>query len=131
MLTGGRTLKAGDVITIDGTRGEVLLGALPTVQPELSGDFATLMEWADEIRRMKVRANAETPEDALTARGFGAEGVGLCRTERMFNDEERIRAMRAFILADNETASEERSPPCRSCRRPTSSICSRSCAACR
>jgi len=107
MLTGGRTLKAGDVITIDGTRGEVLLGALPTVQPELSGDFATLMEWADEIRRMKVRANAETPEDALTARGFGAEGVGLCRTERMFNDDERIRAMRSFILADNDVARDE------------------------
>jgi pyruvate,orthophosphate dikinase len=107
MLTGGRTLKAGDVITIDGTSGEVLLGALPTVQPELSGDFGTLMEWADEIRRMKVRANAETPEDALTARGFGAEGVGLCRTERMFNDEERLRAMRAFILADNETSRDE------------------------
>ncbi|QKV18793.1 pyruvate, phosphate dikinase [Oricola thermophila] len=101
LVTGGRTLKSGDVITVDGTSGEVLLGALPTVQPELSGDFATLMEWADEIRRMKVRANAETPEDAITARGFGAEGIGLCRTERMFNDEERIRALRLFILADS------------------------------
>ena len=101
MLTGGRTLKAGDVITIDGTRGEVLLGALPTVQPELSGDFATLIGWADDIRRMKVRANAETPEEARTARGFGAEGIGLCRTERMFNDEEGIRAVRRFILAND------------------------------
>ncbi|WP_193176036.1 pyruvate, phosphate dikinase [Oricola nitratireducens] len=107
MLTGGRTLTAGEVITIDGTRGEVLLGALPMVQPELSGDFATLMDWADDIRRMKVRANAETPEDALTARGFGAEGIGLCRTERMFNDEERLRAMRSFILADNNQARDE------------------------
>ena len=107
MLTGGRTLKTGDVITIDGTSGEVLLGALPTVQPELSGDFATLMDWADEIRRMKVRANAETPEDALTARGFGAEGIGLCRTERMFNDDERLGAMRSFILADSEAARDE------------------------
>ncbi|MCI5073649.1 pyruvate, phosphate dikinase [Oricola sp.] len=107
MLTGGRTLKAGDIITIDGTEGQVLLGALPTVQPELSGDFATLMKWADEIRRMTVRANAETPEDAKTARGFGAEGIGLCRTERMFNDEDRIRAVQSFILADDEGAREE------------------------
>ncbi|MFZ2101488.1 MAG: pyruvate, phosphate dikinase [Oricola sp.] len=107
ILTGGRTLNAGDIITIDGTSGEVLLGALPMVQPELSGDFGTLMEWADEMRRMKVRANAETPEDALTARGFGAEGIGLCRTERMFNDDERIRAMRMFILADTDAARDE------------------------
>lgn len=106
MLTGGKTLKAGDVITIDGTRGEVLLGALPTVEPELSGDFGTLMEWADGIRRMKVRANAETPEDARTARRFGAEGIGLCRTERMFNDEDRLRAVRSFILAEDPGARE-------------------------
>ena len=107
MLTGGRTLEAGDVITIDGTRGEVLLGALPMVQPELSGDFATLIGWADDIRRMKVRANAETPEEARTARDFGAEGIGLCRTERMFNDEERIRAVRRFILANDIAEREE------------------------
>jgi len=104
MLAGGRTLHAGEVITIDGTKGEVLLGALPMVQPELSGDFGQLMEWADGIRRMKVRANAETPEDALTAREFGAEGLGLCRTERMFNDDEKLRAVREFILADGGAA---------------------------
>ncbi|TCD11289.1 pyruvate, phosphate dikinase [Oricola cellulosilytica] len=104
LITGGRTLKSGDVITLDGTRGEVLLGELPTVQPELSGDFGTLMEWADEIRRMKVRTNAETPDEARVAREFGAEGIGLCRTERMFYDDDRIRAMRAFILASDDDA---------------------------
>jgi pyruvate, orthophosphate dikinase len=107
VVSGGRTLNAGDVITIDGTRGEVLLGALPTVQPEMSGDFAKLMTWADEIRRMKVRANAETAEEARTARSFGAEGIGLCRTERMFYEDEGIRAMRMFILAHDDKARDE------------------------
>jgi pyruvate,orthophosphate dikinase len=98
----GRIFKVGDVITIDGSRGEVLLGAAPMIEPELSGDFAQLMGWADEIRRMKVRANAETPLDARTARQFGAEGIGLCRTEHMFFDATRIAAVREMILADDE-----------------------------
>ena len=98
----GRTFQAGEVITIDGGAGEVLEGAVDMVRPELSGDFAKLMGWADEIRRMKVRANAETPLDARTAREFGAEGIGLCRTEHMFFDESRIAAVREMILADDE-----------------------------
>ncbi len=98
----GRTLKAGEVITIDGSTGEVLAGAVDMIEPELSGDFAQLMEWADAARRLKVRANAETPLDAKTARGFGAEGIGLCRTEHMFFDETRIAAVREMILADDE-----------------------------
>ncbi|NEX94282.1 pyruvate, phosphate dikinase [Caulobacter sp. 17J65-9] len=98
----GRTFKAGEVITIDGSKGEVLAGSVKMVEPELSGDFATLMTWADRARRLKVRANAETPLDARTARGFGAEGVGLCRTEHMFFDADRIAAVREMILADDE-----------------------------
>ena len=98
----GRTLKAGDMVTIDGSTGEVMVGLVPTKQPELSGDFGTLMGWADAERRMKVRANAETPLDAETARRFGAEGIGLCRTEHMFFDAERILAVREMILADDE-----------------------------
>ena len=98
----GRTFKAGEVVTIDGGKGEVLCGAVAMIEPELSGDFAQLMEWADAARRLKVRANAETPLDAKTARGFGAEGIGLCRTEHMFFDETRIAAVREMILADDE-----------------------------
>ena len=102
LMAMGVTLKKGDVITIDGGSGQVLKGAVPMLQPELSGDFAILMGWADEIRRMKVRTNAETPADARMARSFGAEGIGLCRTEHMFFDGERIVAMREMILADTE-----------------------------
>jgi pyruvate,orthophosphate dikinase len=98
----GRVFKAGEIITIDGSRGEVLDGAVPMIEPELTGDFQTLMAWADGVRRLKVRANAETPLDAKTARGFGAEGVGLCRTEHMFFDDTRIAAVREMILADDE-----------------------------
>ena len=98
----GRTFKAGEVVTIDGGKGEVLAGAVQMIEPEMSGDFAQLMTWADAARRMKVRANAETPLDAKTARGFGAEGIGLCRTEHMFFDETRIAAVREMILADDE-----------------------------
>ncbi|MDZ4364359.1 pyruvate, phosphate dikinase [Brevundimonas sp.] len=98
----GRTFRAGEIITIDGSRGEVLDGAVPMIEPELTGDFQTLMAWADAARRLKVRANAETPLDAKTARGFGAEGIGLCRTEHMFFDEARIAAVREMILADDE-----------------------------
>jgi pyruvate,orthophosphate dikinase len=98
----GRSFKAGDIITIDGSKGEVLAGAVKMVEPELSGDFAALMGWADKVRRLKVRANAETPLDARTARQFGAEGIGLCRTEHMFFDADRIAAVREMILADDE-----------------------------
>ena len=106
MTVRGVTLKAGDLITLDGSTGEVMSGQVPTIQPELSGDFATLMGWADDIRRMRVRANAETPEDARTARKFGAEGIGLCRTEHMFFEAERIIAVRRMIVA--ETVEERR-----------------------
>ena len=99
---GARVLNAGDILTIDGATGEVMAGKVPTVQPELAGDFGTLMGWADEVRRLKVRANAETPLDAKTARQFGAEGIGLCRTEHMFFDDTRIAAVREMILADDE-----------------------------
>ncbi|HTH15391.1 MAG TPA: pyruvate, phosphate dikinase [Magnetospirillum sp.] len=98
----GKEVKEGEVITIDGGTGEVFVGAVPTVQPELTGDFATLMEWVDTIRTLKVRANAETPTDAATARKFGAEGIGLCRTEHMFFDPKRIIAVREMILASDE-----------------------------
>src|SRR3546814_7815785 len=90
MRVAGREIREGDIITIDGTSGEVMLGKVPTVQPELAGDFGTLMVWADKVRRLKVRANAETPLDAKTAREFGAAGIGLCRTEHMFFDAARI-----------------------------------------
>ncbi|MBK9083515.1 MAG: pyruvate, phosphate dikinase [Rhizobiales bacterium] len=102
VTAGGVTLKKGDVVTVDGSTGQVLIGAIKMLQPELSGEFATLMGWADEARRLRVRANAETPNDARVARQFGAEGVGLCRTEHMFFDDERIVAVREMILADDE-----------------------------
>jgi pyruvate, orthophosphate dikinase len=102
MTVGGVTLKKGDILTIDGGSGEVMQGAARMVKPEMTGDFATLMSWADGVRRMKVRANAETPADARAARSFGAEGIGLCRTEHMFFDGERIVAVREMILADTE-----------------------------
>jgi pyruvate, orthophosphate dikinase len=99
---GTRELKEGDVITLDGTTGEVMAGHVATIEPELVGDFGTLMVWADAHRRMKVRTNAETPADCRTARQFGAEGVGLCRTEHMFFDAGRIAAVRQMILAEDE-----------------------------
>jgi pyruvate,orthophosphate dikinase len=99
---GGREVREGDLITIDGTTGEVMFGEVPTVQPELSGDFGTLMVWADAKRRLKVRTNAETPLDCRTARDFGAEGIGLCRTEHMFFEQSRITAVRQMILANDE-----------------------------
>jgi pyruvate,orthophosphate dikinase len=102
MSIAGQTFKAGDVITIDGSTGEVLAGLVPMTEPELSGEFATLMGWADAVRKLGVRANADTPNDARVALRFGAEGIGLCRTEHMFFDEARIRAMREMILADDE-----------------------------
>ena len=102
LMAMGATFRKGDIITIDGGNGQVLKGAVPMLQPELSGDFAAIMEWADAVRRMKVRTNAETPADARMARSFGAEGIGLCRTEHMFFDGDRIVAMREMILADTE-----------------------------
>jgi pyruvate,orthophosphate dikinase len=102
LSTGGRTLSAGDTITLDGATGEVFAGTVAMIEPSLSGDFGTLMEWADRTRRLKVRANAETPLDAETARKFGAEGIGLCRTEHMFFDPERIGAVRQMIMASDE-----------------------------
>ncbi|SMQ74453.1 pyruvate phosphate dikinase [Altererythrobacter xiamenensis] len=99
---GGRELKEGDTLTLDGGNGQVMAGEVPTIEPELAGDFGTLMEWADKHRRMRVRTNAETPEDCRMARQFGAEGIGLCRTEHMFFDAERISAVRQMILAEDE-----------------------------
>ena len=101
MKIGTHTIKEGDIITINGGTGEVMLGAIATVQPQLSGDFNTLMGWADETRKLKVRTNAETPADAEVARQFGAEGIGLCRTEHMFFDAQRIIAMREMIVAQS------------------------------
>ena len=102
MSIGQRTFKAGDVITIDGTVGQVLAGRMPMIEPELSGEFGTLMGWADEVRKIGVRVNGDTPDDARTAIKFGAEGIGLCRTEHMFFEETRIRTVREMILAEDE-----------------------------
>jgi pyruvate, orthophosphate dikinase len=104
MSIGGRTFKAGDIITIDGSLGQVLAGRMPMIEPELSGEFGTLMGWADQVRKLKVRANADTPADARTALKFGTEGIGLCRTEHMFFEETRIRTVREMILAEDEQA---------------------------
>jgi pyruvate, orthophosphate dikinase len=101
---GTHLLHEGDLLTIDGATGEVIAGQVPTIQPALSGDFAELMMLADKVRTMKIRTNADTPHDAKTARSFGAEGIGLCRTEHMFFDAERIIAMREMILAENASA---------------------------
>ncbi|MDF2973727.1 MAG: pyruvate, phosphate dikinase [Microvirga sp.] len=102
LTVAGQVLKKGEILTIDGSNGQVLLGQVKMLEPELSGEFATLMGWADKVRRMKVRANAETPLDAKTARSFGAEGIGLCRTEHMFFEGDRIVAVREMILSDDE-----------------------------
>ena len=102
MSAGGATMKKGEILTIDGSTGQVLVGKVPMREPELTGEFATLMQWADGARKLKVRANADTPADARTAIKFGAEGIGLCRTEHMFFDEDRIQAVREMILAEDE-----------------------------
>jgi pyruvate,orthophosphate dikinase len=104
LTAGGTVLKKGDMLTIDGATGQVLAGAVPMLEPVLAGEFATVMKWADELRSLKVRANADTPADARAAIKFGAEGIGLCRTEHMFFDEDRIRAVREMILAEDEAA---------------------------
>jgi pyruvate,orthophosphate dikinase len=102
MSVGGQVFKKGDHITVDGSTGQVLAGKVDMVQPELSGEFSTLIGWADKVRKLGVRANADTPADAKAAVRFGAEGIGLCRTEHMFFDEERIQAVREMILSDDE-----------------------------
>ncbi len=102
MRVGGHEIKEGDILTLDGATGEVMLGEVATVKPELVGDFAVLMDWADSRRRLRIRANAETPLDCRTAREFGAEGIGLCRTEHMFFDSERVANVRRMILASDE-----------------------------
>jgi pyruvate, orthophosphate dikinase len=102
MSIGSRTFKTGDVITIDGSVGQVLSGRMPMIEPELSGEFGTLMGWADAVRKLGVRVNGDTPDDARTAVKFGAEGIGLCRTEHMFFEETRIRTVREMILSEDE-----------------------------
>ena len=97
---GSKVVKAGDFLTINGTNGDVMLGKVATIDPEVTGDFAVLMGWADGFRTLKVRTNADAPKDAIKARSFGAEGIGLCRTEHMFFEGRRIVDMRKMILAD-------------------------------
>jgi pyruvate, orthophosphate dikinase len=104
MSIGTRTFKTGDVITIDGSLGQVLAGRMPMIEPEMSGEFGTLMSWADQFRKLGVRVNGDTPDDARTAIKYGAEGIGLCRTEHMFFEETRIRTVREMILAEDEQA---------------------------
>jgi pyruvate,orthophosphate dikinase len=103
LTVAGQIFRQGDHITIDGSTGQVLAGRVPMIEPELSGEFGTLMVWADAVRKLGVRANADTPTDARVALKFGAEGIGLCRTEHMFFEEHRIRAVREMILADDES----------------------------
>ena len=103
LTAGGKTIRGGETITLDGGTGEVFVGSVAMIEPSMSGDFATLMGWADGVRRLGVRTNAETPLDAETARRFGAEGIGLCRTEHMFFNPERIGAVRQMIMAEDET----------------------------
>jgi len=107
LSVGDVIIKEGDILTIDGSTGEVMIGEVETIKPELSGDFGTIMEWADEARRMKIRTNAETPLDAKTAVDFGAEGIGLCRTEHMFFDPDRIQHVREMIFATDKAGREE------------------------
>jgi pyruvate, orthophosphate dikinase len=106
LVANGRAFTSGQIVTIDGTSGEILAGAMPTVLPEISDDFATILGWADEHRDLGIRANADMPLDAITARNFGAEGIGLCRTEHMFFREDRVAVMREMILANSEVTRE-------------------------
>ncbi|WP_374029882.1 pyruvate, phosphate dikinase [Bdellovibrio bacteriovorus] len=107
MKVKGYVLKKGDVITLDGSTGEVFLGEVKTIEPKLDGNFERIMKYADQVRKLKVRTNADTPKDAQTARNFGAEGIGLCRTEHMFFGADRIDAVREMIIADNKTEREK------------------------
>ncbi len=102
LVIAGKTVRAGEFMTINGTTGDVMIGKVPTVDPTMTGDFSTLMNWADKVRKLKIRTNADTPADAIKARGFGAEGIGLCRTEHMFFGDDRIAAVRQMILATDE-----------------------------
>jgi pyruvate,orthophosphate dikinase len=132
LIGAGVTLKRGDTVTLDGSSGQVLKGAVPMIQPALSGDFGKLMAWADKTRRMTVRTNADTPQDARAARSFGAEGIGLSRTEHMFFDADRI-----HVGARDDPRRRREGPPRRARQAPAdpalriSSSCSRSCTACR
>ncbi|KPJ61689.1 MAG: pyruvate phosphate dikinase [Latescibacteria bacterium DG_63] len=108
LTVGNTTVREGDLITIDGSSGEVILGEVPTVEPKVSGEFAEFMGWADEVRRLKVRANADTPADAAQARKFGAEGIGLCRTEHMFFAEKRLPVVQRMIMYAAEAKAAER-----------------------
>ncbi len=127
MTAGGQIFKKGDYITVDGSTGQVLAGKVDMIEPQLSGEFSTLIGWADKVRRLGVRANADTPTDAKAAVRFGAEGIGLCRTEHMFFESDRIQAVREMILADDERSASggDRQAACR-CSAPTSSNCLRS-----
>ncbi len=107
MIVGKHTIRQGDYLTLNGSTGEVILGQVPTIEPELSGDFGKFMSWVDQFRKLKVRTNADTPHDAGVARRFGAEGIGLCRTEHMFFEGERIDAVREMILADDRPGREK------------------------
>ncbi|MCE9624823.1 MAG: pyruvate, phosphate dikinase, partial [Deltaproteobacteria bacterium] len=107
MSVGPHVIKQGDWLTLNGSTGEVILGRVPTIEPELSGDFGKFMSWVDEFRVLGVRTNADTPHDAQVARRFGAEGIGLCRTEHMFFDGDRIDAVREMILADDRKGREK------------------------
>ena len=107
MTVGNDVFKEGDWISLDGSKGAVIEGKVPTIDPELSGDFGILMGWADEVRKLNVRTNADTPHDSTVARNFGAEGIGLCRTEHMFFEGDRIKAVREMILADDEAGRRE------------------------
>ena len=100
--TKNNEIKEGDLITIDGSTGRIIKGEVKTIKPEISGDFSKLMSWADKFRKLKIRTNSETPLDSKTAREFGAEGIGLCRTEHMFFDEERILSVREMILSKSK-----------------------------
>lgn len=102
MIVGNNVIREGDKIALNGSTGEVILGEVELIEPEMTGEFKTLMDWADGIRKIGVRTNADTPHDSKVARGFGAEGIGLCRTEHMFFDVDRIKAVREMILADDE-----------------------------
>jgi pyruvate,orthophosphate dikinase len=106
-IAGKHVVSEGDIITLNGSTGEVMLGEVPTIEPELSGEFATFMKWADDVRKLKIRTNADTPKDAATALSFGAEGIGLCRTEHMFFSSNRIPIVQQMILADNEIERRE------------------------
>ena len=104
--TNNRVIKEGEIITIDGSTGRIIIGEVKTVKPEISGDFSKIMSWSDDFRKLKIRTNSETPLDSKTAREFGAEGIGLCRTEHMFFDENRINVMRQMILAEDSNERE-------------------------